>query len=437
MTTAAVPAQQKSALPSRFREAERRGFRLGWGLRRLGRVDGTIDEQLVARVGAALLQRDEAGAALAHAIRMRADQPGRVTNAQLRTALRDGTVPDAPPVLTKFMSAVTEVPTWVDWELIGRGAAIFTKLGRNAADILLQLSLIGGYRFGGPSDLLLATGGLTGRQTRRRLAETQQWASSLSSADALRPGGEGWRLTVHVRVMHALVNAAFEPRWDVARWGLPVNQADQAGTLGLFDGTLILGCRALGVPISAADAHALMHMWRYVGWLLGVDADFLTDDEWERYRINYHILLAAAGISSAGPQLARAALAVQRDRHFPGWPARLRRVRGRYEQERMLSMLTVLLGPKSMRELKLPLRPPWVFAYLLPLNTLRYRVLDRLPGGSRRRADWGRRVRRRVLASYFAGGAADVGTLPRQSGRFSASSTDPRGKAPGGAGRSG
>lgn len=398
-----VQAAARTKPPSRFREAEPRGYRLGWGLRRLGRVDGVIDEALMARIGQALLERDEPGAALAHAIRTRA-AAGRVTNAQLRVALRNGidAVPDPPPALTEFMSVVTTVPDWVDWELVERGGAMFTRLGRNAADILTQLSLIGGYRFGGPSDVLVATGGLTGRQTRRRLAETQQWASSLTSADALRPGGEGWRLTVHVRVMHALVNATYESKWDVDRWGLPVNQADQAGTLGLFDGTVILGCRALGVPIPADDAHALMHMWRYAGWLLGVDADFLTDDEWERYRRNYHILLAAAQISSAGPQLARAALDVQRERRYPGWPARLQGLRGRFEQERMLSMLTVLLGPTSMREFGLPLRPPWVFAYLLPLNILRYRLIDRLPGGAERRARWGRRVRRRILASYFA-----------------------------------
>lgn len=397
--------------PTRFRAAERRGYRLGWGLRRLGHVDGTLDEALLARIGAALLERDEPAAALVHAIRTRAPAADRVTQAQLRTALRAGiaAVPEAPPALREFMTLVSTVPDWVDWELVEQGTQVFVRLGRNAADVLLQLSLIGGYRFGGPSDLLVATGGLTGRQTRRRLAETQHWASNLSSADALRPGGEGWRLTVHVRVMHALVNATYEPKWDVARWGLPVNQADQAGTLGLFDGTLILGARALGVPVPRGDAHALMHMWRYVGWLMGVDADFLTDDERERYRINYHILMAAGGISSAGPPLAQAAVAAQTDRRYLGWPAGLQRWRGRYEQERMLSMLGVLLGPASVRELGLPIRPPWVFAYLIPLNVWRYRVLDRLPGGRRRRTEWGLRVRRRVLSSYFIDEPHDVG----------------------------
>ena len=154
-----------------------------------------------------------------------------------------------------------------------------------------------------------------------------------------------------------------------------------------------------------------MHMWRYVGWLMGVHEDFLTDDERERHRINHHILLAAPAITDAGPALAQAALAAQADRRYPGWPASLQRARGRVEQERMLSMMTVFLGPASMRELGLPVRPPWAFAYLLPLNTLRYRVLDRRPGGRERREEQGRLVRDRILASYFAGERADVRRL--------------------------
>ena len=52
-----------------------------------------------------------------------------------------------------------------------------------------------------------------------------------------------------------------------------------------------------------------MHLWKYVGWLMGVDADFLVDDEWERHRMSYHVLLAQTDISGAGPQLAQSIVA--------------------------------------------------------------------------------------------------------------------------------
>jgi hypothetical protein len=395
------------AIPSRHREAESRGARLGAPLRRFGGVSAEVDERLIDRLGAALLERDEPAAALAQAIRMRA-----VTQPQLRAALR-GESDDAPPALREFMTLVNEVPDWVDWDKVDRGARLLRRMGPNAHDVLEQLSLVGGYRFGGPTDLLVATGGLTGSRTRRRIAETQHWTIALGDPGSLRPGAEAWRLTVHVRMMHALVNESYEPKWDVDRWGLPINQFDQAGTLGLFSGTLLVTCRLLGMPISKRDGHAFMHLWKYVGWLMGVDPDFLTDDEAEGNRLNYHILLAAPALSEAGPQLARAIYKAIGTRRFDGWPDQLRGARGRFEQERFLSMLTGFIGPSGMRDLKLPMRPPWALAYVIPLNVVRYRIVDEVLGrGKRRRERWGHEFSQRLVADYFAGEDHDVAGLP-------------------------
>lgn len=436
------------AYPTRFRSAEARGARIGRPLRLLGRARG-VDEALMDRIGRAFFEADDAGAALAAAMRLPSGAPGRVSHRQLRAALAgrgagasneigplhgpDGDIgplprdrsfnrpksvqptelsaapvqptelSTAPPALREFLAEVTTVPGWVDWDLVEQGAAVQRRLGQNAGDVLLQLSLVGGYRFGGPTDLLAATGALTGN-TLRRLAETQEWTVGLSEPGALRPYAPAWRATVQVRAMHALVNASFldrPGRWDTARWGLPINQADQAATLGLFDGTLILGCRALGVRIPPSDSRALMHLWKWVGHLMGVHPDFLVDDEWARHRMNHHVLLAQADISDAGPRLARAVVAAQADRTYPG-PSWWQPWRARFERERLLSMLTVFLGPRSLRELGLPLRPPWAHAYLLPLNVWRYHLLGRTRRGTERLASWGRRRSDAILASYGA-----------------------------------
>ncbi|MFD2026887.1 oxygenase MpaB family protein [Promicromonospora aerolata] len=521
-----------AAYPRRFRAAEARGVRIGRPLRLLGRTEREIDEALLDRIGRAFLEEDDAGAALAAAMRLPAGTPGRVTHRQLREALaspareatrtrergrpaerefgrmhsefgaegefgqlhdaedefgrmhgaehefgrmgRDRSInrpisyqptelsaqpqqptelsaepqhvterPRAPDALRRFLDEVTTVPAWVDWDLVEAGAAVQRRLGQNEADVLLQLSLVGGYRFGGPTDVLAATGALTG-STLRRLAETQEWTIALSEPGALRPYGTAWRATAHVRAMHALVNASLlgrrepdgteaddtDPRstkrgstkpdgadpastepvgtgpdrtppdgWDIAHWGLPINQADQAATLGLFDGTLILGCRALGVPIPPSDSRALMHLWKWVGHLLGVHPDFLVDDEWARHRLNYHVLLAQDGISEAGPRLAQALVAAQADRTYRG-PSWWQPWRARFERERLLSMLTAFLGVRSMRELGLPLRPPWAHAYLLPLNVWRYHVLGRGRRGRERLDRWGRRRSDAILATY-------------------------------------
>ena len=75
-------------------------------------------------------------------------------------------------------------------------------------------------------------------------------------------------------------------------------------------------------------------------------------------------------------------------------------------------MMTVLLGPQSMRELGLPLRPPWAVAYLLPLNVLRYQVAGRLPGGRARLERWGVRSSERILARHYGEHPREIGALP-------------------------
>jgi hypothetical protein len=146
---------------------------------------------------------------------------------------------------------------------------------------------------------------------------------------------------------------------------------------------------------------------------MGVDEQWLVDTERERHRVNYHLLLSQADITDAGPQLAQSILQAQGEVHS-GPLAGLRRWAVR---ERTLSMLTLFLGPASMRELGLPLRPPWATAYLVVLNTWRYRLLGRTPAGRRRLDRWGDRVTARVLGQYFGDQQPDVGPLDVPDGR--------------------
>ncbi len=395
-------------VPTRHRAAEQRSERIGWLLRRVAKVRA-LDEPLMDRIARGFIQCDEPGAELARAMRLPAGDPGRVSMVQVRAALADGidTVRDAPPALTDFFAIVDAVPDWVDWDLVEEGSRAFRRLGQNVADVLLQLALIGGYRFGGPTDLLVATGGLTGDMTMRRLGETQKWAVAVGRPHAMRRDGEGFALTVHVRLMHALVNDSFVERWDTARWGLPINQTDQAATLGLFSGVLLVGCRALNARITSAESVAVMHLWKYIGWLMGVDEQWLVDTELEQHRLNYHVLLSQDDISAAGPQLAQAIVRAQRTLHFRRWP-RLGRFLAR---ERLLSMLTPMLGVRSMRELGLPLRPPWALAYVVALNAVRYRLIGRTAWGEAYLQAWGDRVRDRVMFRHFGPDRPEIGPL--------------------------
>lgn len=395
-------------VPTRFRAGEERGARIGRILKVVGRV-GTVDEHLLDLIGQRFMERDEVGAALARAMRSPGDD--KVTMAQFHRALADGieAVEAAPPALRDFFTTVEAIPDWVDFDLVNEGARVYRSYGRNASDVLLQLSLLGGYRFGGPTDLLVATGGLTGGTTMRRLGETQKWGIAISDHEAMRRDGEGFKLTAHVRLMHALVNHRFETgdRWDTAAWGLPINQSDQAATLGLFNGALLLGVRALGVRVTPGDSLAVMHLWKYIGWLIGVNEDWLFDREHDQHRLNYHVLLAQADITDAGPLLAKGILEAQNHLHFD----RFASIRRRYARARLLSMLTVFLGPSGMADLKLPRRLPWATAGIIALNLVRYHLLGRTAWGRRRIEKRAMRARSEIISRYFGDDEPDIAGL--------------------------
>ena len=411
MTTTATHVDQglQRGYPQRYRAAEKRGARLGIPLRLAAHIR-TVDEDLMQRLGRGFWDIDPLGEQLAKAMRLPAGHVDRVTMTQVRQALADGvdSVVGAPPALRAFFERVEAVPDWVDWDLVEQGARCFRSLGQNSLDILLQLSLIGGYRFGGPTDLLVATGGLSGGSTMRRLGETQKWGVAISQPGGMRRGHDGYAATVHVRLMHALVNESFTPKWDVEQWGMPINQTDQAATLGLLNGVVLIGTRGLGARISKADSRAYMHLWRYIGWLMGVDDQWLMNTEREQHHLNYHVLLAQDDITDAGAKLANAIVDAQLTLHFD----RFERISRWVARERLLSMLTVLLGPRSMRDLKLPMRPPWAPAYVMVLNFFRYRVFGLTPQGREALIRWGDRVAERTLYRHFGADEAEVGRLP-------------------------
>jgi hypothetical protein len=397
-------------VPKRFRETENINRRLGLVLRAITGIREP-DPDTMATIGRRLTERDEVAARLARAMRISdpAD-PDKVTVTQFKRALAEGidAVPDAPAPLRELFAVVDDVPGWVDFDLLNEGGRVFRRFGRTASDVLTQFALIGSYRFAGPNDLLVETGGLTGPSTRRRLAETQHWTIAASGHDAMRRDGAGFRLTVHVRVMHALVNHQFEPRWDVERWGLPINQADLASTLGLFNAVQLLGVRMLGVRVSRADSRAFMHLWKYIGWLMGVDEDWLVDLERDQHALNYHLLLSQSYGTPAGPALARATVETQRELDYGRFP----RLRGRYEHARLLSMLSYFLGRRGMRDLGLGFRLPWAVPPIVIANVARHHVLGRTPAGRRWLERRGDAFTQKILRWYFGADAPAVAPVP-------------------------
>lgn len=176
-----------------------------------------------------------------------------------------------------FLDTVNTVPDWVDWNRIEQARRVSLAFTNVRSLALLTGSLVEGYMGGKAVHVLVATGRLQ-QDVLRRLNETAQMSHNMHQPDGMRPGGAGHRITLEVRLLHAMVRKYLKARgWDTALYDEPINQEDMAFTVIEFNTLSVRGMERLGASLSRNDREALHHFWRYAGWLHGVDEFLLTD----------------------------------------------------------------------------------------------------------------------------------------------------------------
>lgn len=351
---------------------------------------------------AGLMRRDEVADTFVRAVR----EDHAVTMPAFREALEHGVPDDAPAPLRALFAALEEPPDWVDDALLERGAAAARRIGKDGFDILAFGSLLGGYRSGAALQPLVRTGRFD--DTLNRVGETGQWWLACTAPSGLRRGGEGWRLSVHVRVMHGFVNYQLErdPSWDWKFRGVPINQYDRAGTIGSFSTSYLLQARALGIRIPAGDARAIMHLWSYVGWLMGVDERWLPRTERVGRRVLANVVAGFSSPEASSKQLGDGLINMHDS--APGVPA----WRKRYERERSLSMATFLNLGTGMRDVGQPMRPPWYPLYRIAANTVWTQVVGRLPGGTAALDRRAARALEKMEKLQYAGSRPPIAPVP-------------------------
>jgi ER-bound oxygenase mpaB/B'/Rubber oxygenase, catalytic domain len=266
-------------LPSRFLNASAARDRFG------DRVD---------RLGSFLTRVDPAADAVVEVIE---GMPSGVGWALFRRAAQAGiaSVPEAPEALRALFAEVERVPVWVDWETLDRGGAVLMRAGALGGMVLGLKSLVLGYASPGGNKPLILSGRLE-EQAGRRLNETARFVQATIAPGGMRPHAPGWQLTLNVRLIHAQVRRMIRKsgRWDDAAWGAPINQHDELGTSLLFSVIVLEGLRQLGVRITAADSDAYVQLWRWSGWLMGIDLELLPATETEGRRLG-EIIAATQG----------------------------------------------------------------------------------------------------------------------------------------------
>jgi hypothetical protein len=261
-----------------------------------------------------------------------------------------------PPELDALFASVTTLPPGVDHDAIARGGRLFFRTGAAGGLALGAGSLVGGYASPDGNKPLIRTRRLLD-DVPRRLAETASFVVAVHSPGGILPGGEGWRLALHVRVMHAVVRRRLrlDPTWDPC-WGLPLNQHDLGGTLLLFSIIWVEAVRRLGWPVTGAEAEDHVALWRVAGRWMGVDEELLPVNEADALASSALIAATERAPDDDARRLVRALLA-------SGPPGRTRPVRVAFAE----AIVRHVQGPALADPLGLGDGPA---KHLIPLFTL-------------------------------------------------------------------
>jgi hypothetical protein len=213
----------------------------------------------------------------------------------------------SPDVLQHFLSRQLKQPEWLDQSQLELGSATCRRIGMFGNLVMRDMALMGGYQSSALNKPLIFTGALENGAD-RRLAETRKFWIDVTRPEALRPENLGFKTSTHVRIMHSLIRRGIMKKdgWSNDEWGVPINQADMVITNLSFSIVFLLGLRSMGFHFSKKEAEAVLHFWRYVGHLLGIDANLLPVTEQQGRRLLYLATLTQPGCDDDSRVLAKA-----------------------------------------------------------------------------------------------------------------------------------
>ncbi|MCP4125191.1 MAG: DUF2236 domain-containing protein [Bacteroidetes bacterium] len=168
--------------------------------------------------------------------------------------------------------------------------------------VLGDLALCGGYANPDITKPLVFTGALKGENTFDRISETSQFWVDVTRKGALEIGAKGFKVAIRVRMMHAIVRQRIlqHKEWKNNEWGWPINEADSLSTNVGFSMAMIFGCKMLGFRISNRKIEAVLHLWRYIGFLMGDDHEWLPKNAAEGLQCLLLINLSNRNIPDEG-----------------------------------------------------------------------------------------------------------------------------------------
>lgn len=189
------------------------------------------------------------------------------------------TLADAPQPLRAFFSRIEVPPPWFDPASVRAGCRAFHAYSDLFITAFFAVTLENAATL--MSKAFYVTGGVTTGQGPRRIRQHVRHFIEIMLPGALDRQGEGWKLSVRIRLVHAqirrLIRASGE--WDEAVYGAPLSAAHAALASANFSAIMLRHAARLGAHLDDEARAGFMQIWRYASWLIGTPEPLLFDGD--------------------------------------------------------------------------------------------------------------------------------------------------------------
>ena len=192
---------------------------------------------------------------------------------------------DAPELLLDLVEEWASPPDWVDRSRFRASNGMFY---RESSSILL--AFVCGVLIEGFTTNIAKSFVITGRVRDsgvRRLRQNNRHMIEMYLPGGLERYGDGWKLSVRIRLAHAQVRSLLENSqdWDTSAWGVPISAAHTGFALTVFSARSLRHMKCLGAVYSKEEADSLMAVWRYAGHLMGIPDTILYQDKQDALKL--------------------------------------------------------------------------------------------------------------------------------------------------------
>ncbi len=186
----------------------------------------------------------------------------------------------APQMLRDFfIDAPQPDPDWLNRDTLDPGIRAFQRNSTLVLSAFVTGTLIDGF-----STLISKSFVQTGRIFDNgvwRLKQNNRHQMEIFWPGGLERYGEGWKLSVRIRFVHAQVRRLLgtTAEWEHDAWGVPISAAHVGYAVACFAARSVIHSESLGAQYSEEERASFHDVWRYSGYLMGIPESILFTNE--------------------------------------------------------------------------------------------------------------------------------------------------------------